>query len=44
MEKLASTYKNGYDELKKYVDKNVRNMGEFFSTNDKPQTKAKQQK
>jgi hypothetical protein len=44
MEELASTYKNGYEELKKYVDKNVTNMGDFFSTTYKPQTKTKQQK
>jgi gas vesicle protein len=44
MEELASTYKNGYEELNKYVDKNVKNMGDFFSTTYKPQTKTKQQK
>jgi len=42
MEELTSTYKNGSDELKKYVDKNIKNIGDFFSTIYKPQTKTKQ--
>jgi hypothetical protein len=44
MDEIAVIYKNGYDELKKYIDENIRRLQDFFPVANKPQTKTKQQK
>jgi hypothetical protein len=44
LEELALTYKKGYDDFKKYVDDNIKNVEVFFPIADKTQTRAKQQK
>jgi len=44
MDEIAAIYKNGYDELKKYIDENIRRLQDFSSVANKPQIKTKQQK
>jgi hypothetical protein len=43
-EELSAMYKNGHEEFKKYIDDNIRRVGNLHSTAEKQQTKAKQKK
>jgi hypothetical protein len=41
MEELASTYKNGCEEFKKYVDENIWRMQNFSPNVTKPRKRTK---
>jgi len=44
MDEMTAMYKKGYDDFKKYVDDNIKNVEVFSPIADKTQTRAKQQK